>query len=226
MLESARVPMSDEQFHEFQLDGKQLVFLFMAGTVVAVVIFLCGVMVGRGVGTPGLGAPEFAAAAVADPTEVQEGDPLAPAVEDSAPSPTPEELTYTHRLQSASPPPDTLREPVSPPAEPLAAAPPPPPPPPPPARVEAAAPRPAPAPAVRRQGAEGFDIQVMSVTKRAEAETAARRLVSKGYPSFVAPTTSGFRVRVGPYGDRQEADGVARRLEREEKFNKPWVVAR
>src|SRR5690349_22958481 len=41
--------MSDEQFHEFHLDGKQMVFLFMASTVVAVVIFLCGVMVGRGV---------------------------------------------------------------------------------------------------------------------------------------------------------------------------------
>jgi hypothetical protein len=41
--------MSDEQFHEFHLDGKQMVFLFMASTVMAVVIFLCGVMVGRGV---------------------------------------------------------------------------------------------------------------------------------------------------------------------------------
>src|SRR5689334_11195476 len=41
--------MADEPFHEFHLDGKQMVFLFMASTVVAVVIFLCGVMVGRGV---------------------------------------------------------------------------------------------------------------------------------------------------------------------------------
>src|SRR4029078_8946199 len=41
--------MSDEGFHEIQLNGKQLVFLLMAATVVSVVIFLCGVMVGRGV---------------------------------------------------------------------------------------------------------------------------------------------------------------------------------
>ena len=41
--------MADEGLHEIQLNGKQLVFLFMASTVVAVVIFLCGVMVGRGV---------------------------------------------------------------------------------------------------------------------------------------------------------------------------------
>ena len=39
--------MADEEFHEIQLNGKQLVFLFMAGTVAAVVIFLCGLMVGR-----------------------------------------------------------------------------------------------------------------------------------------------------------------------------------
>ena len=39
----------DDGFHEIQLNGKQLVFLFMAATVVSVVIFLCGVLVGRGV---------------------------------------------------------------------------------------------------------------------------------------------------------------------------------
>jgi hypothetical protein len=32
---------TDDGFHEIQLNGKQLVFLFMAATVVSVVIFLC-----------------------------------------------------------------------------------------------------------------------------------------------------------------------------------------
>ena len=41
--------MEDEGVHEFQLHGKQLVFVVMTATVVAVAIFLCGVMVGRGV---------------------------------------------------------------------------------------------------------------------------------------------------------------------------------
>ena len=40
---------ADDGFHEIQLSGKQLVFLFMATTVVSVVIFLCGVLVGRNV---------------------------------------------------------------------------------------------------------------------------------------------------------------------------------
>ena len=41
--------MSDSGFREIQLSGKQVVFLFMAGVVVAVGVFLLGVSVGRGV---------------------------------------------------------------------------------------------------------------------------------------------------------------------------------
>jgi hypothetical protein len=41
--------MAEDGFREIQLNGKQVVFLFMATAVVAVVIFLSGVMVGRGV---------------------------------------------------------------------------------------------------------------------------------------------------------------------------------
>ena len=41
--------MSDEGFREIQLNGKQLIFLFMAVTVVLVVTFLFGVLTGRGV---------------------------------------------------------------------------------------------------------------------------------------------------------------------------------
>ena len=55
---------NDEGFREIQLNGKQLVFLFMAATVVSVVIFLCGVLVGRGV----RGGAESADAAAAEIT--------------------------------------------------------------------------------------------------------------------------------------------------------------
>ena len=41
--------LHEDGFHEIQLSGKQLVFLLMATTVVSIVIFLCGVLVGRGV---------------------------------------------------------------------------------------------------------------------------------------------------------------------------------
>ena len=39
----------DGAYYEVQLNNKQLVFFFMSTLAIAVVVFLCGVMVGRGV---------------------------------------------------------------------------------------------------------------------------------------------------------------------------------
>ena len=72
--------MSDQGFHEIQLTGKQLVFLFMAAVVLAVSIFLLGVSVGRGVrssaATAGdLGAPsDTTASASTPPSNVKPAD--------------------------------------------------------------------------------------------------------------------------------------------------------
>ena len=41
--------MASQASNDTTPNAKQLVFLFMAATVVAVVVFLCGVLVGRGV---------------------------------------------------------------------------------------------------------------------------------------------------------------------------------
>src|SRR5690349_10627080 len=105
--------MSDEGFHEIQLNGKQLVFLFMAATVVSVVIFLCGVMVGRGVRVQQGGV--LAANAfdvVTDPTAPAESPaPAAPSTTTGAPVSSQETLTYTQRLEDADPPVETLTEP-------------------------------------------------------------------------------------------------------------------
>src|SRR6266496_5074894 len=68
----------DDGFHEIQLNGKQLVFVFMAATVVSVVIFLCGVLVGRGVRAE-------RAATVADQTAAA----IEPAPQAAAPVSTP-----------------------------------------------------------------------------------------------------------------------------------------
>jgi cell division septation protein DedD len=70
-------------------------------------------------------------------------------------------------------------------------------------------------------------VQVASLRSRGEADAIAKRLSSKGFPSFVTtPGSNGpkvFRVRVGKYADRQEAETVARKLEKEEQF-KPWIT--
>lgn len=234
--------MSDEPLHEIQLNGKQLVFLFMAVTVVAVVIFLCGVMVGRGVRPPlvaGLAGPS--ADAGLDPTAMSRERFAPPGRNtDSASMAAQETLTYSQRLEGPGPPPEALHEPIVP--VPQRSAPAPPPPavvPAPPARTaepqpaRAAEPQPARAPTAAPLAAEprgnGFVVQVASFQQRSAADTVARRLASKGYPSFVTVATPAggsaqvFRVRVGKYSDRREAEAVAGRLEREEQF-KPLIT--
>jgi cell division septation protein DedD len=55
-----------------------------------------------------------------------------------------------------------------------------------------------------------------------------QRLTKKGYPAFlVAPApgapTQLYKVQVGKYADRSEAQQVQARLKREEQFD-PWIV--
>jgi cell division septation protein DedD len=232
--------MQDEGFHEIQLNGKQLVFLFMAGTVVAVVIFLCGVMVGRGV-------PDRALVAAAgeqtpiDPTAPISSPPsTAVASSGTQPLTAGETLTYHSLLEDPDPPAETL----APAAEPaVASAPaareprpqPVAPPAPTPATVTAPAPKPAPvtppaaqaaavaATSLSEPGGTGFVVQVAAVRQRVEAERIAQRLSGKGYPAFVTTSGANFRVRVGKFSDRREAETIAGRLEREEQF-KPWIT--
>jgi cell division protein FtsN len=216
--------MSDEGVHEIQLNGKQLVFMFMAVTVVAVVIFLCGVMVGRGVRAPrAIEQADAAIEAPADPTaSVQTSSPPSsadvPAL--SAPLSTQEKLTYADRLSTTTAPPETLKEPL---LQEVKA----------PAPVKIPPPIPAPAvPAAKTskpaasESAGGFVVQVAAVKERGEADAIAKRLASRGFPSFVTAPGAGaarvYRVRVGKYNNRREAETVARRLEKEEQF-KPWI---
>ena len=62
---------------------------------------------------------------------------------------------------------------------------------------------------------------------RSEADAIARRLSSKGYAAYVLTPATGtpsvFRVRVGKFTTRREAESVAARLQKEEQF-KPWVT--
>ena len=105
----------DDGFHEIQLNGKQLVFLFMAATVVSVVIFLCGVLVGRGVRAERGGADTTAAVGTGAETTPQQ--PVAapaptPAGSDptaAAPPPAVDELSYFNRLEKSNAPAEQLK---------------------------------------------------------------------------------------------------------------------
>lgn len=229
--------MADEPLHEIQLNGKQLVFLFMSATVVAVVIFLAGVMVGRGVQLPQATlAASAGEAAIVDPT-VEPPSTTSATTGSAAPVTAQETLTYAGRLEGTAPPEEDLAPVTEPVAEPAAVPPPPPAveraPAPTPAPTRAAATpaaAPAPAAAAASIGSEppgnGFVVQVAATRERSEADTIARRLAGKGYPAFVTTPPSGprmFRVRVGKYDNRREAEAVAGRLQREEQFQ-PWIT--
>jgi DedD protein len=218
----------EDSFREIQLSGKALVFLFMAVTVIAVGIFLMGLLVGRGVlATRGPAGAEAAAARESEP-------PPPPASTTGASSTSPstagEKLSYAERLGSSEPAKEQLKAdptpapsdtPPTPRAETARPAPAPP------AAKTAAAMAPAATSASTEPAGSGFAIQVAALREREEADAIVKRLVGKGYSAYVVAPAKGapsvFRVRVGKFKDRGEADTIAARLQKEEQF-KPWIV--
>jgi cell division septation protein DedD len=266
---------TDDGFHEIQLNGKQLVFLFMAATVVSVVIFLCGVLVGRGVrdqqaaseeavqlsaasepvprpaatvGAPGqagsdpraavppppadefsynrldnvnppaerlkspeqLKAQEAKVAAASKPVETKISDPATPAPPLQA-SRTPERPAAAAGTVAEKPPVEGA--PSSAPAKP--------------APASSVATTPSAVPATGEPEGSGYAVQIAALNVRSEADAIARRLASKGYAAYVLTPASGtpqvYRVRIGKFGSRREAETIATKLEKEEQF-KPWIT--
>src|SRR5687767_3501524 len=181
--------MPDEGLHEIQLNGKQLVFLFMTATVVAVVIFLCGVMVGRGV--PAQRGTTVLAADGLDPTTSDEARSAAIAT-DAAATPTAASspsasassklgLTYPDRLEE----PDPVAEDVPaglPAHEPFATT------------AVAKAPPPPPAPKSDARPAS---------SKNAPAAVATTAAATAKSAADAAPSGPGFVVQVAAVRDRK-----------------------
>lgn len=257
--------LQDDGFHEIQLNGKQLVFLFMAATVVSVVIFLCGVLVGRGVRAERAGSGDSASNALTEAVPQQPATPPPPPAGSDptaapAPAPAADDLSYFKRLEKPNAPAEQIRPtadkapaekdkeklaakttPAPParekaPAEKPAATP-----------AEKAATPPAPAPALplpavappaaapppvaertsEEPPGQGYVVQIAALNVRSDADAMVKRLASKGYAAYVLAPVSGmpsvFRVRVGKFSTRREAESVAARLQKEEQF-KPWIT--
>lgn len=186
--------MSDQAFHEIQLSGKQLVFLFMSAVVLAVVIFLLGVAVGRGVRDAAGDAPVSADAGL--PETVVPDD--AAADPDKAADP---ELSYHEMLLGA---------PAGTPATPPATTP---------APVAESVPPPA-AAAPPEARLSGWFLQTGAYSTRSVADGQVAKLTQLNVPAFVLVPAAGapdklFRVRVGPYADRAAAAEVMTRLQRQ-----------
>jgi cell division septation protein DedD len=241
--------VQDDAFHEIQLNGKQLVFLFMVTTVVLAVAFLSGVFVGRGVRLERAAALADAGAVspVTTPDVVVSRE-AAPAVEGSdptaaAPPPAVDELSYFSRLEKQGQPDEDLRPAAKadPPAAALAETPrdPAPPAQKPEALARASSPSSPPAsntsaplPAVDASLAEpsgdGFVLQVSALNERGPAEQIAKRLSAKGYSAYVTTPASGaasklYRVRIGKFKTRREAEAIAVKVQKEEQIQ-PWIT--
>ena len=207
----------DGAYYEVQLNNKQLVFFFMATLAIAVVVFLCGVMVGRGVRDATLAAVpnDIAAGTLTRSAEKFNGK----ASTDTSTSKP--ELDYPDRLETgivqsklqtvkSESPETTLRK----------------------ARREPtpkASPPPKPAPvrrAVTLGSAEGaFAVQVVALKTEDAAQSLLSRLKNKNYRAYLeAGGEAGLhRVRVGRFSTRAEAEKVVQKLRDEEKF-KPYIT--
>ena len=229
---------ADEGFHEIQLSGKQLVFLFIVTTTVIVVVFLCGVKVGRGVRAAEGDEPEQSAAAATaatvppQPQPVPEAGP--PAAEPPAPAAeTPEELSYHKRLQGNATPAEKLKSVEDKkPGEPPKSTPPP---------AASAPAQKSPAAASARQAATPDDaavpssgksgtwvVQVIATRDREVASSVVKKLAAKGYPAFLVTPAAGaaqpfYKVHVGRYDDRAEAEHISTRIKKEEQFQS-WIT--
>ena len=210
---------NDGAYYEVQLNNKQLVFFFMATLAIAVVVFLCGVMVGRGVRDATLAVPG---------TDIAAGTlRQIPDSRRTVPAGTPK-LDYAQRLEEEKPqakpepvrstgPETTVSQTVSPPTTAPKKAP---------ARdVQAPA-----APAPRRPQQFGLDsgvftIQVVALKTEDAARSLLTRLKSKNYRAYLeAGGEAGLhRVRVGRFATRDEAERIAEKLRNEEKF-KPYIT--
>jgi cell division septation protein DedD len=243
--------VQDDAFHEIQLNGKQLVFLFMVTTVVLAVAFLSGVFVGRGVRLERAGGvAEGANSPVTTPDLVaaREAPPAAAGSDPTAAPPPPavDELSYFSRLEKQGQPQEDLKPaagnaapapanaaraekpratPLPQKAAPVAFATPP-------AAPPASKAAPAPDVSVDSSLAEppgsGFVLQISALNERAPAELIARRLSAKGYAAYVTSPAAGaparmYRVRIGKFKTRREAEAIAAKVEKEEQI-KPWIT--
>jgi DedD protein len=241
-------PAREPSYYEIALTQRQLVVAFVTVLGLLLTAFLLGVWLGRSDGAPVAGAatqearagepsgPEplrfFSEEGEGDleglPAEA-EGSPAPEAVpgDDGASSTLAEDLDRG-RLPavSAEPepggaaPPETSTEPEGRPADPPATAAPPAPPP------ETLS-QPVPTRATRAPGQGGVVVQVFSSRDQAQAQRVLERLLAADQDAFLSPVEVGgqvmYRVRIGPFDDRDQARQVADRVRHQFKLD-TWIT--
>ncbi len=216
---------------EVSLDGRQIFCLFAGGAVIASLVFVLGVMVGRRVEARTDPERSAAGSPASDPLAAldqlaADGEPdgtgdtatdaqLPSALRDGQASPP---APVDQALAHAAPPPAAEPEPARPevakpePAKPAR---------PEPAKVEP--PKPVKPEPPRADGKGRFTLQLSSFQSRAEADAFIGELKKSGYtPSVTEANVEGkgiwFRVRVGAYGSYDEAVAAKSDFESKQKI--------
>ena len=212
--------------------AKQVVFLLITGTVVAVVVFVGGVLVERERQRGGSGAdtePPFNGVSVELPPAGM-GSPGSRTSQRSAGVLESSRLTYIDRLRGTEPSveipelqiPSDLELSTNETDEPVVSS----------VDQTEFSPQAIPdsaqtaeflEPDSRLTVPQNFSVQVGALRSEQPAREIAKQLRAKNYPAIVVLPDSDapipwFRVQVGPYPDRTEADRVKQRLETEEQF--------
>jgi len=201
---------------EVSLDGRQIFYLFFGGAVIACLVFVLGVMVGKRVEA----RSHVATGAAMTASE----DPLAALDELSA---NHEELSFPQALTGkddeplgpvdevlqAPPPEEVEAKPDRPARKPV--------------KAEAKPIKPAPKPEVVNDKSHGsqhsWTLQLSSFQDRAEADSFRDRLVDAGYEPYIAEADvpgkgTWYRVRLGSYGSYDGAIKAKREFESAQKI--------
>ena len=206
--------MSDDGIHEISLNGKTLVFIFMATTVLLVVTFLLGVMVGRGARDLQGMNPEVLIGDALEEDLVEEFEVAPEVVLPGDETVQMGDLSYPGRLTS----PDVIQESVNPDSDLIEEVRP--------SEDESSITEQLPLRSSSLESVKvGFTVQVTAVRNREDAEAMLEQLRSDDYPAYLLePDASAefYRVRVGRNLDQKEADDMRRRLE-EAQFP-AWVT--
>jgi DedD protein len=226
--------MTEPTFREIQLTRKQLFFIFVASVVFAVIVFLLGVSLGRRLPTTEAGRGSGTAvtenmppedmppATVLTPEDQQYANelqgrgpvpPATPVPPPSAEAKPVDPLPGPGKPEAASSSAPTVTAPAGTTAAPASGSPQPP---------AAAGGRAAgsgeggrsaaPAEGAAAPAAGGWFVQIDAFRSRENADARVRQLKTQGHAAFVSPGGSLFRVRVGPFSDRAEADKSAAAL--------------
>lgn len=207
--------MTDGTGEDRGLSARQLLFMFLAGVAVCAVFFAAGYLVGynEGASKAALSTEQVAQPQVAPPTV---NTPLSSseAKESSAPAATPETTSPAPGAEQAGGPAKAASNPSA--AGPANAAP---------SRAAAAVPL---AVGAGEQGGGKFTIQVLALSTMQDAQKVVGTLNSSGYTAFLVPPQQAgagdnlYRVQVGPFSSRDEAERVKARLIRD-GFKQPFV---